>query len=934
MKIHRTAIALIAAAALSCGGASHAQTVTQGWTPLKDLGTVAIHMELLPNGQLYMFDYFQNFRLMDVATEKITATKPPFHVPFCGSNSLLADGRLFLSGGGGGEPKSAISTAGIYDPWLQTWTYLPAMNAKRWYNTSLTLATGNVLEAGGAGLVVPMQEYLVDANAWRTLPGLMGPDYFYPRLFVAPNGLVFDAGISDETGYIDISDAGSFTFVSNINFGYRNKGSVVMYDTGKLLVVGGAPAGASAATNTAEIIDLTQPNPAWQYTGSMHYARKDLTTVIEPNGKVLAIGGVAGPDVKNTIYSTEEWDPATGLWTVLPSIDIHRGYHSTALLLPDGRIVSAGSVKPNYQIYTPDYLTHGPRPTISDAPDVVTIGTNFDVSTPDAADIQNVNILRLGTTTHAVNYDQRICKLGFTRDDGVLHVTAPTSPNVAVPGYYMLFILNSAGTPSVAKIFRVTQPDVAPPADVTARALSARKVKLNWTDMSAKEDSYGIDRQEIANPGDPPVLTHITLPKNTLGYVDTDVDANRQYIYVVKAIAADLTEYAADPVTVLTPSLKRPGQPTNPRAVAGATDGTIIFTWRDADDLESSLIVERSVDRNNWSIAATMPENSTSYYDHDLTGGTRYYYRVSASNSAGPSAPSSMVNAVAPGTGGAPLVSGLTLNPPSLRGGSSSTATVFLDKPAVTGGSVVTLSSDHSEAPVPATITVPAGAKSVPFTVSTSAVPSQVVATISATLGVTKTATLTIGSPAITGVSLQPTVVAGGNSAIGTVTLEGPAPTGGMQVALNSSKPDATVPASVTVAEGQSSATFTVNTTIVSANVKASITATAGGVSKDTGLKITPIRISSLTLTPSKLTGGLSSVGQVTLNAAAGPGGVVITLTDGCPSSSIPATVTVPAGQTTVTFPIDTSVVTVKVFGLIQAAIGGTGLSAKLTVFP
>jgi hypothetical protein len=153
------------------------------------------------------------------------------------------------------------------------------------------------------------------------------------------------------------------------------------------------------------------------------------------------------------------WDPATGKWTKMASISVYRGYHSTALLLPDGRVLSAGGEKggASAEIFSPPYLFNGPRPKINSvSSSSVKVGQTFNVSTPDAASINQITLIRLGSVTHAFNQNQRMNHLQFTSISGGLQVTAPANSNLAPPGHYMLFLVNGNGVPSIAKIIQVT----------------------------------------------------------------------------------------------------------------------------------------------------------------------------------------------------------------------------------------------------------------------------------------------------------------------------------------------------------------------------------------------------------------------------------------------------------------------------------------------
>jgi hypothetical protein len=262
-----------------------------------------------------------------------------------------------------------------------------------------------------------------------------------------------------------------------------------MYDVGKILVAGGGP-----STNTAEVIDLTGATPTATPTGSMAYGRRQNNLTVLADGTVLVTGGnssgAALVDLNAGVYAAELWNPATGQWTTLSNMQVTRQYHSTALLLPDGRVLSAGGgicgtcdtvgyLNKNAEIFSPPYLfakdgsgSLAPRPTVAAAPGTVTEGSRFGVSTPDAASISKVALVKLGAVTHSNNMEQRYVPLSFTAGTGTLAVTAPAYTKIAPPGYYMLFIVNSAGVPSVAPILSVAPPppDVPPTVQITAPA--------------------------------------------------------------------------------------------------------------------------------------------------------------------------------------------------------------------------------------------------------------------------------------------------------------------------------------------------------------------------------------------------------------------------------------------------------------------------------
>nr|WP_305260034.1 glyoxal oxidase [Nitrosomonas sp.] len=277
------------------------------------------------------------------------------------------------------------------------------------------------------------QVFQVSTGTWRDLTSAQLLLDDYPRMFLAPNGKIFYASASATTRYLDTSGTGAWSYVATRAGGYRDYGSAVMYAPGKILVVGG---GSSPPKNTAEVIDLNVVSPSWRAVGSMQYARRQLNATLLPDGTVLATGGTSAPgfnDASGHVDAAELWNPETEEWTTLASSSgIPRVYHSTALLLPDGRVFSTGgNGHPDVEIYSPPYLFKGARPIITSAPTDVAYGDSFFISTPDAATISKVTVLRISSVTHAFSTGQVINELSFSQTTEGLNVLAPPNPNVA-----------------------------------------------------------------------------------------------------------------------------------------------------------------------------------------------------------------------------------------------------------------------------------------------------------------------------------------------------------------------------------------------------------------------------------------------------------------------------------------------------------------------
>jgi hypothetical protein len=181
---------------------------------------------------------------------------------------------------------------------------------------------------------------------------------------------------------------------------------------------------------------------------------------------VLVTGGVGADGFNNEaapVLRAELWNPVSETWTTLPAMKVTRGYHSTAVLLPDGRVLVAGGGQGalaagnhnNAEIYSPAYLFKGARPRVTAVPTAVTYGQAFSITTPDAAAIEKVSLIGLGSVTHAFDANQRFASLHYSVAGGGLRVTAPANGNIAPPGYYLLFIVNGKGVPSVAKMIKI-----------------------------------------------------------------------------------------------------------------------------------------------------------------------------------------------------------------------------------------------------------------------------------------------------------------------------------------------------------------------------------------------------------------------------------------------------------------------------------------------
>jgi hypothetical protein len=437
---------------------------------------VAVHMVLLPTGKILAWDLVGNAaQVWDPAADTftdVTNTTVNF-LFFCAGQTALADGRVLIDGGHiDYDIGSRHATA--FDPVTLTWSALQQMAAERWYPTVITLADGRVLAVAGhttcrTCVASTPEVYDPAVNTWTQLPGAQSSiPTQYPHLFVLTDGRVVQVGSSEEVVPTKVLDVGKQTWTT-VDPNPRDGGSSVMYAPGKVMIAGASwDDGVGNPANTTYVLDMTQTTPAWRQTSGMAFARVTHNLTLLPDGTALVTGGSSNPNISDpasVVYNAELWSPTTETWTTMAPMQVPRVYHSTTLLLPDGRVLEAGSGRSggsgpgadqlNAEIYSPPYLFNGVRPTITSAPATIAYGSAFSVTTPDAAQIAAVSLVRLGSVTHAFNAGQRFLPLSFQQITGGLSVVAPLNANLAPPGYYMLFILNANGVPSIAPLVQV-----------------------------------------------------------------------------------------------------------------------------------------------------------------------------------------------------------------------------------------------------------------------------------------------------------------------------------------------------------------------------------------------------------------------------------------------------------------------------------------------
>jgi hypothetical protein len=449
--------------------------------------------------------------------------QPPTSAPiFCSGQTLLADGEVIATGGnliyGNTFTNDAyMGFAGLpmiftFNPWTETWTRQPDMAEGRWYPSQVLLPDGRTVILSGLSDQPPGGVLTNSVEVFNppSTPGGQGtvvqePSAFreglglYPRTFTFGDDLIVTGPSKALTATLDTQ---TFTWDEHLQTMSRSRiaGNAVRRAGGPkgsdtVTTLGGfdrnlSPGPFYPATATSETIDARATHATWKTDAPLNVARANANMVLLPDGSMVEVGGGSGfqdngdTDIEaaggyvtyadGRARQIEVFDPAQGKWLLGPAQQEDRTYHSTAVLLPDGRVFSAGddhnplepngafSVSDSGEIYSPPYLFKGARPQIDSAPQSVAWGDAFGVHSKSPK-INRAVLMAPDATTHAFDMNQRSVELEILDKVGGrgVDVVAPPSPEVAPPGYYMLFLLNDAGVPSVASWVRIdpTAPD-------------------------------------------------------------------------------------------------------------------------------------------------------------------------------------------------------------------------------------------------------------------------------------------------------------------------------------------------------------------------------------------------------------------------------------------------------------------------------------------
>jgi hypothetical protein len=636
-------------------------SVVGQWSGVSSWPLVAVHLNLLPNGRLLAWDnsldhadHTNTAVVWDPVANTFTDVSNPAVNLFCSGQTQLPDGRVIVLGGHT-DNDIGVNSVSLFDPSTETWTAKAPMSSARWYPSATTLADGRVLALVGTTtckdcIASTPEIYDPATDTWQRLTGATSAfARYYPHAFVLPNGKILVAGtsqVANATQYAipaRVLDINTQTWTT-VDPATSAEGLSAMYQPGKVVRIGGSwddgPGFPIAATS---VLDMTAASPAWRPTSPMRIPRVLHNLTILPDGSVLVTGGAtdASPDppASSIIYTPELWSPDTETWTTLSDMQTPRLYHSTTALLPDGRVLVTGGGRAfttdelNAEIFSPPYLFKGSRPTITSAPARANYGSIIFVGTPDGARIAKVSLVRLTSVTHTTNFNQRYVPLTFTPAAGGLSVTLPANGNIAPPGYYLLFIVDTDGVPSAAPIMQIATAPVI--SNVATSNITSSGARITWT--TDKLSNSQVDHGTTSSYGQSSPLDGSLVTAHTVNL--SGLAANTTYHFMAKSGDAAGNLGTSSDFTFTTLASADTTPPTAPTGL-GATvvsSSRINLAWTASTDNVgvTGYRVERCQGAGCTSFSQIATPAGTSYGDTGLSGNTSYNYRVRAADAAG-----------------------------------------------------------------------------------------------------------------------------------------------------------------------------------------------------------------------------------------------------------------------------------------------------------
>ncbi len=443
---------------------------------------------------------------------------------FCSVVRVFDNENVFILGGNvepkPGAPDTQNATS-FYNIKTQKFTKGRNLNYDRWYGSIVRTAENNFIMVGGAKILhhevltqdrishIPeiltsnedgtlSWKILKEGKSLELLGGMEGEEWSYPKFFLSSDGNPFGISynklwVMDKENNYKISKVGEIPLVTggiskkiihqnpNDKKDYKelatltigapvgDKGSAIMIAKDKILFIGGQQKGIEyAASNGAILIDISDSfNPKIIKKESMHYPRAFADATILPTGDVFVNGGTAVyqgayDDTYFSNLTPEIYKTNDDIWKKMSKSNFRRNYHSTSLLLPDGRIFVAGGDAWNAQFFYPPYLFSkdskgktilSERPKIKELKKTITNRRKQIMLVDDSTDIEKISLISTGSTTHAQASELKYLSLDFIKiNNNEIQFTIPENKNTLSDGTYLIYIISSAGVPSEGKI--------------------------------------------------------------------------------------------------------------------------------------------------------------------------------------------------------------------------------------------------------------------------------------------------------------------------------------------------------------------------------------------------------------------------------------------------------------------------------------------------
>ena len=431
---------------------------------------------------------------------------------FCSVVRVLDNNRVFILGGNKNQDTDLPDTQNqtmIYDVLNKKFSLSKNLNFKRWYASVVITGDEKMFIFGGEDVVtekLSTTPEMIDLKnidqGWKVLEQADSNDLFgnkdadewnYPRTFLASDGNI--VGISyNKTWVMDVNNnyrvikTGEIPLVKSgiaktlehtnpnsddhkkdhlklltIGSAVGSTNSVVMIEKDKVLVFGGRQKGDEySPSNKVFLVDFSDSfNPQINELKSMNFARSDGNATIMPDGNIFLNGGHSYTDLEFSVFTPEIYNPFTQITKEMSKSYFRRNYHSTSLLLPDGRILTAGGDVWNAEIFYPPYLftkDNKNKTVLAKRPQIINLDKNIKrgekVQIEVDGNISKVNLISTGSTTHSQGSESKFKNLNFKRiSNNKIEIQLTNNSNELQNGTYLLFVLNSKGTPSKGKIF-------------------------------------------------------------------------------------------------------------------------------------------------------------------------------------------------------------------------------------------------------------------------------------------------------------------------------------------------------------------------------------------------------------------------------------------------------------------------------------------------